>query len=371
MTFRIRATLIAGCVAAIGMTAPALADDTVRIGVILPLSGPSATVGEDVRRAVELAVDHVNEQGGVNGKKFEAIVEDSAGNPTTGISAARKLISVDKVPMVLGEYSSGITLPMAQYAVGENKIHMNIASTSVKIRDLGENSFNLVGLEDLGGKYAATDAYGTGLRRVGVIAPNNAHGQGTALAFKTEFERLGGEVVGEVLYTAGQPSYRRELQQLERRKPDGYVYTAYGQEAAVINREARDLGLRSKQWYAILLSNAISDTPPDIAQGQIGMELGSYTGKVGEEYASAFQKKYNDSVRSSFSGYAYDGVRIAAKALEMANSQGTEAIRGALVKIGQDGYEGVTGVVRFDDKGQRVEPPYAQLKYDAGKIVPR
>lgn len=365
----IQASLVGICLLAAGSLTTATAQ--VRIGVILPLSGPSATIGEDVRRAVELAVDDINKAGGIKGQRFEAIIEDSAGNPTTGLGAARKLISIDKVPIVLGEYSSGITLPLAQYVVGEKAVHLNIASTSVKVRDLGASSFNLVGLEDRGGEFAAKDSYEMGLRKVAIIAPNNAHGQGTAHAFQTEFSRLGGEVVGEVLYTAGQPSYRRELQQLERRKPDGYVYTAYGQEAAIINREARDLGLRSKPWYAILLSNAISDTPPEIAQGQVGMELGSFQGKLGQDYATAFQSKYKEPVRSSFSGYAYDGVRIAAQAMDSAPSADPEDIRKALVALGKQGYTGVTGEIRFDEKGQRVEPPYARLKYDAGKVVAR
>ncbi|MPT38201.1 MAG: amino acid ABC transporter [Achromobacter sp.] len=369
MKTRIRASLAGGCLLAIGMLTTAMAQ--VRVGVILPLSGPSATIGEDVRRAVELAVEDINKAGGIKGQRFEAIIEDSAGNPTTGLGAARKLISVDKVPVVLGEYSSGITLPMAQYVVGENTVHINIASTSVKVRELGASSFNLVGLEDRGGEFAAKDSYAVGLRKVAIIAPNNAHGQGTAHAFRTEFARLGGEVIGEVLYTAGQPSYRRELQQLDRRKPDGYVYTAYGQEAAIINREARDLGLRSKPWYAILLSNAISDTPPDIAQGQIGMELGSFQGQVGQDYAAAFQNKYKGPVRSSFSGYAYDGIRIAARAMDSAASTNPEDIRKALAALGKQGYTGVTGEIRFDDKGQRVEPPYARLKYEDGKVVAR
>lgn len=372
MTLHVRSVLrAAGLIASLAFSSFAHSQETVKVGAVLSLSGPSATVGEDVRRAVELAVDRVNANGGVGGKRFVVIIEDSAGNATTAIGAARKLTSVDKVPVVLGEYSSGITVPMGQYLVKEGVVHVNVASTSVKVRELGASSFNLVGLEDRGGKFAASDSYGLGMRNVAIIAPNNAHGQGTALAFKEEFEKLGGKVAGEVLYTAGQPSYRRELQQLERRKPDGYVYTAYGQEAAVINREAHELGLRSKPWYAILLSNAISDTPPNIAQGQLGMELGSFKGPAGEAYTKAFTAKYNDVVRSSFSAYAYDGVMMVAKAIEMAKSTAPADVQAAMVKLGAQGFEGVTGLIKFDQLNQRIDPPYAKLRYDAGKVVPR
>lgn len=372
MNKRFYSTLVAGCLALTGVVAaPAYGQEAVQIGAVLSLSGPSATIGEDVRRSIELAVDKVNANGGVNGKPFKVIIEDSAGNATTALSAARKLTAVDKVSVVLGEYSSGITLPLGQYLVKEGVLHVNISSTSVKIRDLGDSSFNLVGLEDRGGKFAASDSYALGMRNVGIIAPNNAHGQGTAQAFKEEFERLGGTLVGEVLYTAGQPSYRRELQQLERRNPDGYVYTAYGQEAAVINREAHELGLRSKPWYAILLSNAISDTPPNIAQGQLGMELGSYQGEIGDAFAKAYQAKHNEGVRSSFAGYAYDGVMLVAKAIETANSTKPADVQAALVTLGQQGFNGATGLIKFDEQGQRLEPPYATLKYDNGKVVVR
>src|SRR6218665_2036393 len=96
---------------------PGLAQASMRIGAVLPLTGPSATIGEDIRRGIMLGVDEVNASGGVLGKKLALIVEDSANNPTTALTAARKLATVDKVPAVIGEYSSSITLPMAQYLV--------------------------------------------------------------------------------------------------------------------------------------------------------------------------------------------------------------------------------------------------------------
>lgn len=215
---------------ALGLAAtplPALAQETIHMGAVLSLTGANATVGEDVRRAVALAVDKVNADGGVLGKKFGVIVEDSGGNATTALNAARKLVSVDKVPVVIGEYSSGITLPMAQYLVKEGVAHLNIASTSIKIRDLGASSFNLIGLEDKGNQFSSKDVWDLGYRNVAMVAPNNAYGQGVVHGFKQEFEKLGGKVVTEVLYTAGQSTYRRELQQMARSNPDAYIYTAW------------------------------------------------------------------------------------------------------------------------------------------------
>jgi branched-chain amino acid transport system substrate-binding protein len=368
---KLRMTSLA-LLALIGTTAQtqALAQDTINMGAVLSLTGSNATVGEDVRRAVALAVDKVNASGGVLGKKFNVIVEDSGGNPTTALNAARKLVSVDKVPVVIGEYSSGITLPMAQYLVKEGVAHINIASTSVKIRELGASSFNLIGLENLGNKFSAADTWALGYRKVAVLAPNNAYGQGVSHGFKEEFTKLGGQIVSEVLYTQGQSTYRRELQQMSRAEPDAYIYTAYGQESAVLNREAFELGLRAKPWYAILLSMSLSDTPAAVAQGQLGMEVGNVYGDAGRAYQAAFTAKYKEGTKTSYTGYAYDAVLMTAAAMNKAKSAETGAVQAALKELGKGGYVGVTGPIAFDADRQRIDPPYAKLKYD-GKVVPR
>ncbi|ADV00170.1 ABC transporter substrate-binding protein [Alicycliphilus denitrificans] len=368
---RLRNVAAASLLALGGATA-AWAQDSINIGAVLSLTGANATVGEDVRRGIMLGVEHVNAKGGVLGKKINVIVEDSGGNPTTALNAARKLATVDKVPVVMGEYSSGITLPMAQYLVKEGVTHLNINSSSTKIRQLGATSFSLVGLENFSNKFAAADTYALGFRRVAMIAPNNAYGQGVFEGYKAEFEKLGGKVVTEVLYTAGQSTYRRELQQMARSNPDAYVYTAYGQESAVINREAEELGLRKVPWYAILMTMSLSDTPPAIANGQLGMELGSVQGAAGKAYADAFKAKYKEGFKTSYTGYGYDGVLISAAAIEKAKATTPAAIQAALKELGSGaGYIGATGTIRFDQDRQRIDPPYDKHKFEGGQLVPR
>lgn len=354
-----------------GALVPAMAQDAISIGAVLPLTGANATIGEDVRRGVMLGVEHVNARGGVLGKKINVIIEDSGGNPTTALNAARKLATVDKVPVVMGEYSSGITLPMAQYLVKEGVTHLNINSSSTKIRQLGATAFSIVGLENFSNKFAAADTYALGFRRVAMIAPNNAYGQGVLEGYKVEFEKLGGKVVTETLYTAGQSTYRRELQQMARSNPDAYVYTAYGQESAVINREAEELGLRKTPWYAILMTMSLADTPPATANGQLGMELGAVQGAAGKAYADAFKAKYKEGFKTSYTGYGYDGVLISAAAIEKAKSASAPAIQAALKEIGSSGFEGVTGTIRFDEDRQRIDPPYDKHKFENGKLATR
>ncbi|MDI1251598.1 ABC transporter substrate-binding protein [Thermomonas sp.] len=361
----IKALAVLGvCVGSIG----AVRAQDIAIGAVLPLTGSSASIGEDQRRGMELAVERVNASGGVLGRKLKVITEDSGGRAPTALDGAKKLVTVNKVPVVLGEYSSGITIPTAQYLVNEGVSHVNIGSSSPKVRSIGEGSFSVIGLDDVSAKFAAQDVFDQKYRKAAFIAPNNAYGQGVAEEFKKNFEAMGGKVVGSVLYTAGQSTYRRELQQLERAAPDVYVYSAYGQEAAIINREAYDLALNKSAWYAIYQTMCTTDTPAQIANGQLGMEVSS-TGPNGRQYEEAYTKRFGEKFKSAYSGYAYDGVILAAAAINKAGSTEPAKVRAALLETGRK-FEGVTGAIAFDADRQRTVQPYVKTRYTNG-VVPR
>ena len=364
-----RGILLAATVSLAAMASAAFAEP-LKIGAVLSLSGPSATAGEDQRRGIELAVEEVNAAGGVMNEPVQLIIEDSGGRVPSALDAAKKLVTVDDVPVVLGEYSSGITIPMGTYIVQEGRVHLNMGSSSGKVRDIGENSFSVIGLDRVSSGYAAQDLYDLGYRKIAIITPNNAFGQGVAVELEQAFTGLGGEVVSSVLYTEGQTSYRRELQQMDRTQPDAYFYSAYGKEAATINREAFELGLNQTQWYAGYMSMCTSDSKPEYIEGQIGYDL-NFIGDNGQAYEAAYQERYGEPFVTSFSGYAYDAAKMVMKAAEQAASTEPEALRAALVQIGSAGYEGATGAILFDETGQRSKQPYLKQKIVDGKAQAR
>lgn len=337
---------------------PATAQTT--IGAVIPLSGASATQGEDQRRGIELAVEEVNAAGGVLGKPLKVILEDSGGRPPSALDAAKKLVAVDKVPAVIGEYSSGITLPMAAYLMQEGKIHINVGSSSNKVRQIGPTSFSVIGLEAVSSRFSAVDALAMGWKKVVVVGPNNAYGHGMAEGFKEEFEKIGGSVVSTLLYTEGQTSYRRELQQAAQFKPDAFIYSAYGKDAALINRESFELGVNKTPWYAIYFTMCTADSKPEFVIGQYGMDL-NFIGVNGKGYEEAYKKKYGMGFKTSFSGYGYDAVKIFAAAANKAGSAEPEAVKSALIEVGKS-YEGATGTIAFDADRQRMVQPYLKLK---------
>ncbi|WP_320177596.1 ABC transporter substrate-binding protein [Roseovarius pacificus] len=360
--------LLAATASLLTIAAPALAE--LKIGAVLSLSGPSATAGEDQRRGIELAVEEVNAAGGVMGEPVAVVIEDSGARVPSALDAAKKLVTVDNVPVVIGEYSSGITIPMATYLVQEGRVHLNIGSSSGKVRDIGDLSFSVLGLDNVSSAFAAKDLYDQGFRRIAVITPNNAFGQGTAQEFAKSFTEMGGEITTTVLYTEGQTSYRRELQQMDRTQPDAFFYSAYGKEAATINREAYELGLNQTPWYAGYMSMCTSDSEPTYVEGQMGFDL-NYIGGDGASYADAYQARYGEPFVTSFSGYAYDAAKLIMQAAEEAQSTNPTDLAAKVRELGTTGFEGVTGPIKFDADGQRSKQPYLRQKFEDGKISDR
>jgi branched-chain amino acid transport system substrate-binding protein len=349
----------------LAMVIPAQAD--VILGAVLPLSGVNARGGEDQRRGIELAVKQVNDKGGVLGQSLKVIYEDSGNTSQRAIDAARKLVSVDKVPLVIGEYSSGITIPMGQYLVGEGVPHLNPASTSGLVRQIGATSFSMVGLDNVSTEFAAKDVIDHGWKKVAVLAMNNAFGQGVASEFNKHFKELGGEVTTTIMYTSGQTTYRRELQQAESSEPDAYVFTAYGADGGLMMQESFELGLQETPWYSVLVTMHNADTPAEFKQGLIGMDVDYTAGDTG--YRQSYEAAYGQSFASAWSGYAHDAVLFAAAALNKAGSTDRAAVLKAIEQLGAEGVSGVTGEIKLDTDGQRVWQPYQKLKVEGKDLV--
>jgi branched-chain amino acid transport system substrate-binding protein len=119
--------------------------------------------------------------------------------------------------------------------------------------------------------------------------------------------------------------------------------------------------LNKAPWYGIYLTMCTSDTAPQIAQGQIGLEV-AMGGKNAMSYADAYQAKYKEAPRSAFGSYAYDALMLSAAAINGAHSADPSKIRPALDVVGKS-YAGVTGTIAFDSDGQRVAQPYEKVKF--------
>ena len=108
----------------------------IKIGALLPLSGPNAKYGEEIRQGIELAREELNSQGGINGRNVEVLYEDDQADPKTGVSAIQKLIDVEGVHVILGPWASGVALATAPIAE-DKKVIMLAEAIAPAISDAG------------------------------------------------------------------------------------------------------------------------------------------------------------------------------------------------------------------------------------------
>jgi branched-chain amino acid transport system substrate-binding protein len=333
-----------------------------KIGAVFPTTGDSASIAEDQTRGAALATDKVNSEDGVLGKKLKVTVEDTQSDTVAAGQAARKLVSVDKVPLVVGEYISARTIAAGKYLNRARVVQINPGSSSTDITDIGPYSFSSIALDNIAGEFTANTLHDAGYRRIAFLGPNNPYGAEFARVIEESFTELGGEITESILYTEGESTYKAELERMKNSDPQLYVYASYVPDTKTINEEAFELGIEPSQMFGIYLSIDIEDVDPAATAGQQGMDL-TYGGPEGEEFTKAYEDKYGEPPRTPYSAYVYDAVLMAARAINEAGSDDPDAIRDSLERVGQD-FPGATGSISLDKDGQRVRQEYGLFEVD-------
>jgi branched-chain amino acid transport system substrate-binding protein len=302
------------------------------------------------------------------------IVENTESRPASAMDATRKLVNVDDVPVVVGEFSSGISVPTGQFTNANETVQISVGSTSPKLRDIGTYMFNAIGLDDLMGaalaRFAAKDS---GATNFGSITPNNPFGTGLEInACKTLKKEFKGDCVSTVRYELNKNDYRPEINQVFAPGPEAGFFTAYGTESKLILRQMHELGKdMPKGWYAdypTMWSTEVSDIP-QVAEGIKGLKVGVSGDFYQEQYANAYEEAYGEAPLTAFGGYAYDAAMMAMLAIDEAGSTNPDEIAEAMHKVAAD-YQGVTGDKSLDENGMQKKESYQRVIYTDGELQP-
>lgn len=349
----------------------AIAQQPVVIGSISPLTGTNAVQGSDMKNGEELAMEEVNAAGGVLGRPLKILFEDSESRPKGGIDAAHKLVAVNKVPVIVGAYSSGISLPTGEYTNAQKIVQISVASTSPALRKIGPYFFNSIGLDEVMGtelaKFAMEDS---GAKRFASITVNNPFGIGIEIWTKAYVDTQGGEVVTLVRYDERKPDYRAEIERLFSKKPEAIFFTAYGTESKLILKQAYEMGLKPpKGWWADYITMWVNEVIPETAEGIKGLDSGIGFGRY-DHYRDAYVNRLGKEPMTSFGAYGYDAVWLVALAINFANSTKSDDIRDALFPVSKI-YYGATGGKTFDKDGMQEVDFYSKyitkVTTEAGK----
>jgi len=352
----------------------AIAADTFKIGGLVPITGTQAVMAEDLATGLKLAEEDVNAAGGVLGKPVQVIIEDTETRPAPGMDAARKLIDVDKVGVIVGGFSSGVSLPIAKYCQSKGLVFVAGAPTSPLFEEVGDYVFMTDVLDKFKGKVIAELAVGdSGKKKFGLMFMNNAFGMALREETIKNLKALGAEITTDVVYELNKVDYKAELQRLFAKKPEAIIGTYYAKEGMVTAKQAYEMGLLDVSkvpWYCPEMVSSFATAVKEIPDALEGIK-GLTPLPPGDLYTEKFKKKMGRDPITAYAAMNYDCVVMVAMAANFANSTEPAKIRDALWKIA-DFYRGQStgGDKRFVGGGVQGFGKYEKVIIKGGKFFP-
>jgi ABC-type branched-subunit amino acid transport system substrate-binding protein len=344
---------------------PAAIVEPVKIGVMLDLTGSLGPMGEGIIKGVETAVFEINQYGGINGRDLELIIEDTATDPSKAAEIGKKLIEVNKVPVIIGPMSSGCFEAISGMANEGKVVLLSGSATAPGITHDFEYAFRVVGSDDLQGKAFADIASERGYERAATMVMNNPYGIGLEEVFKREFD---GEIVEEVKYELGKADYRGELEVIKAADPDVIVLVAYPEDGSIILKQSNELGME-KPWIAAegIADRVMLEYGPAVIEEMERMLLThpSKEGPAYDHFLDVYHQLYPDEDPHIYASYYYDAVHMAAMAA--AYGDDGEGVRDALPLIGHH-YMGASGDKIFDEYGE-VMQDYEIMTVKDGEMI--
>ena len=380
----------------IGTTAHAV-DCPVKLGAILPVSGPMGQVGERIAETGLFAVEQFNEAGGVKGCPVEYVLRDTQGQSAVGVDAAKSLVDLDGVQALIGAVSSGVSLPVLTSVVVPSKVvQVSCCSSSESFTALAEEGktegywFRTYATNRSQSAMGAKLVIDSGFERTAVIYVNTDFGVGLANRFEQDIAKLGGTITSMVAYNESQQSYRAEVTKALEGNPDSLFLVAFPVDGSTITREWLALGgtdnlivnnsLRSDDYFAAVGSQYLQNLQGyDSAQPRLPSVA---------SFNEMFEARFDSPPNGPGLHSVYDAVTVVLLAMEASEEITGDNIRdnirlvtspdGVEVHPGPEGiarakellaegqtirYVGATGALSFDRNGD-VQAPKMTWKLD-------
>ena len=375
-------TLVAGALAGCGETSTDEGgsssgngdSDVIKIGMNLEITGNVASYGSSIAAGAELAIEEINENGGIDGRKIEFVKVDNKSQNDESVTAAYRLATQEKVDVMIAPATSGNVLATVQIA-NENKIPTVTASgTAPNLTENADGSINeyifrTCFIDPFQGIVAANFATEElGVKNVAIYADNASdYAKGLAAAFKKQIEENGGKVVAEGAYVAKDTDFKSTLTTIKSKNPEFIFIPGYYEEVGLIVKQARELGID------VPLMGADGWDSPKLVELAGAEALNNtfitnhYSSEDPDEriqdFVQKFNEKYNESP-NSFHALGYDTVYFIKDAVERAGSLDGEAIKDALAST--ENLELVSGTFSVDEKHNAVKSATV-LEYVDGK----
>jgi branched-chain amino acid transport system substrate-binding protein len=385
-----RRTLLAGGAALAAATwAPrsaAAQGAAIRLGTLTPLTGAGGSYGPSMRKAMEWVVGEVNGSGGVLGRKIELVSEDDQTNPEAAVRAARKLVDVDKVAAIMGTWASAVTTAVAPLC-WESKTFLTTVSGSDTITQLPHLGYLVRTQPNTQLQIGKLGEFILSLKskRVFVLAAQTPFAAPSQKRLSEILPKGGSELVGGVIYDKDKTTFRSEIDQALRAKPDMIYLNGYTPDTTVVLKElfkAGYTGAKIAQGYAVN-QKLLDSVPAEVTDG-------TYTATPSPAVDSAGYKRLAKFLGAAdldpYSCQCHDHASLVILAIAKAKGEATgTAIKDNVRKISQGGgvkvdsaveglkllaqgkeinYEGASGPCDFTETGDIID---CKIRYDVAE----
>jgi len=350
------------------------ADDKVKVGIVLPLTGKLAKFGEIEKKSFEMALDEINAAGGINGKEIKLIIEDTMGKPDVGRSCVEKLIANDKVLVLGGGYSSSVT--WASVAVAQqHKVPFLVNTGSAdKITEKRWNyifRLNPPVSEYPGALIGFLNEIGD-IKSVAILHENSLFGQSGAKKFIQLCKKINLKVLLKEGYEAGAIDFKPLLIKVKAKKPDLVYMISYIMDASMLMRQAKELNLNP----SLFVGGAAGFTLPEFQKNaqdaseyvfSATLWTPSVSYKGAKKYYDKFAAKYHS--RPEYHGAeAYAAMYVIADALKRAKPLNRTNVCGALSKTNMMTIFGPVKFISYGKKTQQNKLPTFLVQWIKGKL---
>ena len=354
--------------------APAAAPMTVvKIGHVGPLTGGLAHLGKDNENGARLAIDQANAAGTMIGGqkvKFELVAEDDQGDPKVGNTVAQKLVDA-KVAGIVGHLNSGTTIPASVIyeAAGIPVISGSATNPTLTERGL-KVTFRVVGRDDQQGPAIASYlASQNKPKTVAVIDDATAYGEGLANEVEKTLKAAGVKVLPREKGTDKTVDWKAVLTKVKGKKPDAVFYGGMGATGGPLLKQARELGIKAVFAFG---DGACTDKPGmaelagEAAEGLICSQAGIPVAATGKAFLDGYKAAFKvDPIL--YSPFTYDAAKLLIAAMVKAGSADPAKY---LPVLAASDFNGASGNIQFDAKGDRKDAEMTIFTLKAGKITP-
>jgi branched-chain amino acid transport system substrate-binding protein len=360
------------------IAASAFAEDSIKVGAILAVTGPASNLGAPEARTLEMLVEDINARGGIIGKKLDLIIKDTGGSPEKAVSFAKQLIEEERVFAIIGPSTSGETMAIKNLAEAGRTILLSCAAAEVIVNPLGKYVFKVAPKDSYAAMKIFQQMKKMKISKIGVLSSNTGFGK----AGKDQLEKLAPEngiqiLISEV-YDKSATDLTAEVTKLRAKGVQAIVNWSIEPAQAIVIKNARQIGMtvpifQSHGFANIQYAQAAGIAAEGVifpASRIIVADLlpDKHLQKpVVMAYRKAYETKYSEDV-STFGGHAYDAMMILARAIREGGYD-REKVRTSIEHI--KGFVGTAGIFSLsptDHNGLDIES-FVMLTVKDGKFA--